>query len=93
MILMAPLQKPSFCKAVARLDRVDLLKLNCEGAEWEIFESEKECWNKVKNLTMEYHLIDHYTKTDVERKVKELGFEIIHTEQTGPTWGLLVATR
>ena len=34
---------------------VDLLKLDCEGAEWELFK-DRSAWAKVRYLTMEYHL-------------------------------------
>ena len=42
--------------AVKRLGgSVDLLKLDCEGAEWAIFK-DTEGWKNIKNVTMEYHL-------------------------------------
>lgn len=34
---------------------VDLLKMDCEGAEWEMF-ADTENWKRVRNLSMEYHL-------------------------------------
>ena len=39
-----------------KLDVVDLLKLNCEGAEYEILmKTPLEVLNKIKNIRMEYH--------------------------------------
>jgi FkbM family methyltransferase len=34
---------------------VDVLKLDCEGAEWQLFE-DREVWKMIRYLTMEYHL-------------------------------------
>jgi FkbM family methyltransferase len=46
----------AFGRAVGRIGgQVDLVKLDCEGAEWEIFE-DHESWSRVRFVTMEYHL-------------------------------------
>jgi FkbM family methyltransferase len=38
------------------LDQIDLLKVNCEGAEYEIFEGcEPDHYGRILNITMEYH--------------------------------------
>lgn len=45
----------AFEKALRRLGGVDLLKMDCEGGEWEIFE-DQESFSQVRYLAMEYHL-------------------------------------
>jgi hypothetical protein len=42
----------AFARAIARIGgAVDLVKLDCEGAEWQIFQ-DKKSWQNVKNLSM-----------------------------------------
>jgi hypothetical protein len=49
-------QQISFSDAAQRLGGyIDLLKLDCEGGEWSLFE-DFDTWRRVRYLTMEYHL-------------------------------------
>jgi FkbM family methyltransferase len=67
-------------RAVERLGgTVDLLKLDCEGAEWDMFRSALP-WRHIRNIRMEYHLFDHHTLEDVEQTLKQLGFRITRFE-------------
>jgi len=56
---------------------VDLLKLDCEGAEWDMFQS-TEPWRNVRNIRMEYHLVNGKTIQDVKHALDHLGFEPLH---------------
>ena len=83
----------AFRKAIDRLGgEVDLLKMDCEGAEWEIFK-DPDSWKRVRNLSMEYHLFEpEHTKEVVKKIIADLGFTItsfIHKDN----FGLLIATR
>lgn len=69
---------------------IDLLKLDCEGAEWDIFK-DKESFKKIKALTMEFHLTDEIKEGKVKEIINALGFDIQHMQLTGPTWGMLYA--
>lgn len=59
---------------------VDLLKLDCEGAEWDLFKL-RDAWKRVRNLRMEYHLFRGETVEQVDRTLRGLGFEPIHWER------------
>lgn len=54
------LQEPQF-------ERVDLLKLDCEGSEYPvIYETPSDCWRKINLLTMEVH--------DLDREHRNVGY-------------------
>lgn len=68
----------SFDAAVQRLGgSVDLLKLDCEGAEWDLFQL-AGAWKHIRNVRMEYHLFRGETVMQVEQALHELGFKVIH---------------
>ena len=82
----------SLATAVERMGgAVDLLKLDCEGAEWEMF-GNAEPWQHIRNVRMEYHLFHGETVQDVEGNLKRLGFEVIHW-QPDVTFGTVWAYR
>ncbi|HEY9300707.1 MAG TPA: FkbM family methyltransferase [Phormidium sp.] len=83
----------SFERCIERLGgSVDLLKLDCEGAEWEIFQ-QTTAWESVKHLVMEYHLTENHMQQEAIKRVQELGFRILKLTIDGPTWGILWATK
>ena len=56
--------------------RIDLLKIDCEGAEWEIFE-QHDAFRNVHQIRMEYHLLERRDLARFEHTMGELGFQII----------------
>jgi FkbM family methyltransferase len=70
---------------------VDLVKIDCEGAEWELF-SDDVPWLGVKHLRMEYHLGDERTYTDVKHNLSRIGFAIHHHQPCG-SFGTVWARR
>jgi hypothetical protein len=57
--------------------RVDLVKMDCEGAEWEMF-TDPAPWKRIGELRMEYHLRGGRAFADVRAALGGLGFEIYH---------------
>lgn len=87
------IQCVSFAQSVDRLQGTpDLVKLDCEGAEWEILQDETT-WQKVRNLTMEFHLWAGYTLDQLKQRVAHLGFHERYSKLTGKDFGLLLAGR
>jgi FkbM family methyltransferase len=63
---------------VARIGgEIDLLKLDCEGFEWDIFR-EEAAFAHVRTIRMEYHLIDGHTLDDLFAVTSKLGFRRTH---------------
>lgn len=65
------------------LDRIDLLKIDCEGAEWSVLQGIKSIdWNKIKSVVIEVHNIDDRLKK-IQELLKEKGFchQTIEQEQ------------
>ena len=55
---------------------VDLLKMDCEGAEWEILE-DHESLKSIASIRMEYHLVDGRSWDDFESLVCDGGHKIV----------------
>jgi FkbM family methyltransferase len=74
-----------------RLDRIDLLKLDCEGAEWDILPSADDVLPRVVQIAMEFHCARGWTAEKLANWLRTRGFVVKHTEGT---WtGLLWARR
>lgn len=76
-----------------RLDRVDLLKLNAEGAEYEIlYSTPKECFDKIEEIRMEYHghRVDKYDLAHLKGFLEQSGYVTTHlyrhTHDEGFMW-------
>ena len=82
----------SFRQTIERLGgKIDFLKMDCEGAEWEIF-TDQQSWKTVQNLSMEYHLFGDQTVDMLREIVLSLGF-YIHSIREYDGFGLLTASK
>lgn len=62
--------------AIERLGSgVDLLKLDCEGAEWDIFE-DASAFRRVRAIRMEYHLLEGRSLNDLRARAESMGFQV-----------------
>jgi FkbM family methyltransferase len=69
---------------------VDLLKLDCEGAEWEILQP-GPWWKAVRNVRMEYHLFHGETAEQATDALKGLGFRVTRARPSGKQGGAIWA--
>lgn len=79
----------SLSQAIGRIgSEVDLLKLNCEGAEWDIFKDAR-AFRKIRLIRMEYHLTEGRRLDHLAARARELGFRIdrlIPRDASGYAW-------
>ena len=57
--------------------QIDLLKVDCEGAEWD-FMRDPALFAHVAAIRMEYHLVDHRSLDDVHCLAAGIGFKVTH---------------
>lgn len=83
----------TLCRMMAeyKIDHIDLLKLDCEGAEWDILPNSVEAFSKITQICMEYHLARGWTVEKLASFLSSHGYEVKHTN--GEWNGLLWATR
>lgn len=74
--------------------KIDILKLDCEGAEWDLFEDATQ-WEKIKALTMEYHLWAKKGSqfNDIAEILERLNFKILFHKQLSESFGLVTAIK
>lgn len=86
----AGIRQVSLAEVVRRLGgRIDLAKIDCEGAEWDMFTA-PEPWRSIRALRMEYHLWGQRSFSDVQRALEGLGFDI-HRHNSSDGFGTVWA--
>jgi FkbM family methyltransferase len=78
-----------------KLESVDLVKMNCEGAEYEIFEGcTTEDFERMPRIRVEYHNLDNEKQTGewLAKYLESHGYQIEHftryLEESGFIWAL-----
>ena len=62
------------------IEQIDLLKIDCEGAEWSVLKGIIDSdWPKIKSMVIEVHDIDNRLK-NVKKLLTEKGFSNLYTE-------------
>ena len=62
-----------------KLDKIGLLKMDIEGAEFEILKSlESNTWNQIQYLAVEYHEFKGNKRHDLENLIRSHGFSVEH---------------
>jgi FkbM family methyltransferase len=81
----------SIKESIARMGgTIDLLKLDCEGAEWDILK-DVESLKNARAITLEYHLIENRNHGSIKEVLKAANFKVLSCEKAGPTWGMALA--
>jgi FkbM family methyltransferase len=78
-----------------KIERCDFLKLDCEGAEFEIvWESDPALLSRVRRIVMEYHdhLSTQYSHVEMLEKLKSLGYQATSYKPNG-VYGMIAAVR
>jgi FkbM family methyltransferase len=74
-----------------RLERVDLLKLDCEGAEWHILPASEAVLPNIRQICMEFHCERGWTPPRLAERLRNSAFTVTYTP--GEWNGLLWARR
>jgi FkbM family methyltransferase len=77
-------------------DAIDLLKLNCEGAEYEILEGcSRAEFDRISNIRLEYHNLDSSARNgaSLSRYLQDQGYSIERFTRYLNTSGFIWATR
>jgi FkbM family methyltransferase len=80
------------------VDSYELVKLDCEGGEFALlYETMPEDWKGIKRLALEYHI--GYDKKypvnpeQLQRRIEQLGFEILSASRNSEIYGYIVAVQ
>ncbi len=73
-----------FCQR-EKIEKIDFLKLDCEGAEFEIILSDPSILQKVRKIIMECHPYGNHTVDEMTALLKNSGFQINGVYGDDPT--------
>jgi FkbM family methyltransferase len=77
--------------AAQGISRVHLLKMDCEGAEWDILPAAEPVLPNIDQICLEFHCERGWTPEKLAAWLRERGYTVAHT--AGPWNGLLWAWR
>lgn len=90
-----PVRTVSFSDVIERMTgRVSLLKIDCEGAEYDIVgRSPPGAWEQVKRVVVEYHPAPAEKVEALRSRLTELGFNVVKERRRGDGEGTLWLAR
>jgi FkbM family methyltransferase len=75
-------------------DDINLLKLDCEGSEYEIVQrSRPESWRRVQRVVVEYHPVQGRSSSELKSRFAELGLRVVKRDVLNPAAGILWLSR
>lgn len=75
------------------IQEIGLLKMDCEGAEYEIISTlPKWVFGRIKDIVLEYHLVQEHTPAELVTQLENNGFDCCLEPPTGQV-GYIYATR
>jgi FkbM family methyltransferase len=81
----------SIKKVIENIGKIDILKMDCEGSEWQLFE-EKSVWRHIRSLCLEYHLwATKMERNEVLILLNQLGFQIKQHTILSACQGIIIA--
>lgn len=82
----------SLATVIKRIGEIDILKLDCEGAEWGILE-DLNSFKKIRSITMEYHLSAKtgMNLNELHQLIEGINFKILHHSVLSGEQGIVVA--
>jgi len=84
-------EKISFKDFLKKTDRIDFLKMDCEGSEYPIFYSlNKNELSKIKKISLEYHNYGSGNGEDLGRFLEKNGFKVV-LKKEGNQFGTIYA--
>lgn len=79
--------------SLCKIKRINFLKVDCEGAEYEIFRvASKKTLRNIDKISMEYHQINNFKVDEIVAKLKETHVVYVRGAKTD-TIGMLYACR
>ncbi len=74
------------------IQRVDFLKMDCEGAEWDILESSKNILDKIGKMSLEFHEERGHNTQQLTKLLQDAEFEVkVNRKRTEDNFGYLYA--
>lgn len=67
--------------------RIDLAKIDCEGAEWDLFQDPAQ-WRNIRHVRMEYHLWERHTYQELVEVLGRLRYRVVRHVPAGQ-WGIV----
>ncbi len=64
------------------IDHVDVLKMDCEGAEWQILPAAEDVLPRIRQICMEFHCAEGWTQEKLAGWLRERGYRVKHTPGT-----------